>query len=156
MKRGATVQQADSVNTGLKILRGSQSANLVLIDVCLDIVGLIQSLESERIVIPVVACGTGTDTQAAVKAIRAGAKEYLPLPPDAELIAAVFEAIAEETHTIIHQDPRMTEVLRLADQVAPSEASILITGPSGTGKEILAHYTHNKSKRKGGPFVGVF
>ena len=155
IKRGATVQQADSVNTGLKILRGSQSANLVLIDVCLDIESLIQSLESERIVLPVVACGTGTDTQAAVKAIRAGAKEYLPLPPDAELIAAVFEAIAEETHTIIHQDPRMTEVLRLADQVAPSEASILITGPSGTGKEIIAHYIHNKSKRKGSPFVAV-
>ena len=155
IKRGATVQQADSVNTGLKILRGSQSANLVLIDVCLDIESLIQSLESERIVLPVVACGTGTDTQAAVKAIRAGAKEYLPLPPDAELIAAVFEAIAEETHTIIHQDSRMTKVLRLADQVAPSEASILITGPSGTGKEIIAHYIHNKSKRKGSVFVAV-
>ena len=55
IKRGATVQQADSVNTGLKILRGSQSANLVLIDVCLDIESLIQSLESERIVLPVVA-----------------------------------------------------------------------------------------------------
>ena len=155
INRGATVQQADSINTGLKILRSSQSANLVLIDVCLDIENLIQSLESERIVLPVVACGTGTDTQAAVKAIRAGAKEYLPLPPDAELIAAVFEAIAEETHTIIHQDPRMTEVLRLADQVAPSEASILITGPSGTGKEIIAHYIHNKSKRKGSPFIAV-
>ena len=155
INRGATVQQADSINTGLKILRSSQSANLVLMDVCLDIENLIQSLESERIVLPVVACGTGTDTQAAVKAIRAGAKEYLPLPPDAELIAAVFEAIAEETHTIIHQDPRMTEVLRLADQVAPSEASILITGPSGTGKEIIAHYIHNKSKRKGSPFIAV-
>ena len=109
----------------------------------------------ERIIIPVVACGTGTDTQAAVKAIRAGAMEYLPLPPDAELIAAVFEAIAEESHAIIHRDPRMAEVLRLADQVAPSDASILITGPSGTGKEVMARNIHNKSKRKGGPFIAV-
>jgi DNA-binding NtrC family response regulator len=90
-----------------------------------------------------------------VQAIRAGAKEYLPLPPDAELIAAVLEAVAEENHAIIHKDARMAEVLRLAEQVAPSDASILITGPSGTGKEMMARFIHNKSKRKGGPFVAV-
>jgi len=155
IKRGATVQQADTVETGLQALRSGQGADLVLIDVTLEIDKLIQSLESERISVPVVACGTATDTQAAVQAIRAGAKEYLPLPPDAELIAAVFEAIAEESHAIIHRDPRMAEVMRLADQVAPSEASILITGPSGTGKEMMARNIHNKSKRKGGPFVAV-
>ena len=155
MKRGATVQQADTVEAGLQAVRAGQGADLVLIDVSLEIAKLIDSLESERITLPVVACGTGTDTQAAVQAIRAGAKEYLPLPPDAELIAAVFEAIAEESHAIIHKDPRMAEVMRLADQVAPSEASILITGPSGTGKEMMARNIHNKSKRKGGPFVAV-
>ncbi len=155
MKRGAKVQQADTVEAGLNALRNGQGADLVLIDVSLDIINLIQSLESERIVIPVVACGTGTDTQAAVQAIRAGAKEYLPLPPDADLIAAVFEAIAEETHAIIHKDPRMAKVLSLADQVAPSDASILITGSSGTGKEMLARYIHTNSKRNGGPFVAV-
>ena len=155
IKRGATVQQADTVETGLQALRSGQGADLALIDVSLEIENLIRSLESERITIPVVACGTGTDTQAAVKAIRAGAMEYLPLPPDAELIAAVFEAIAEESHAIIHRDPRMAEVLRLADQVAPSDASILITGPSGTGKEVMARNIHNKSKRKGGPFIAV-
>ncbi|MEK9725144.1 MAG: sigma-54 dependent transcriptional regulator [Rhodospirillaceae bacterium] len=155
IKRGATVQQADTVEGGLQALRSGQGADLLLIDVTLEIATLIRSLESERIIIPVVACGTGTDTQAAVQAIRAGAKEYLPLPPNAELIAAVFEAIAEETHAIIHKDPRMAEVMRLADQVAPSDASILITGPSGTGKELMARNIHNKSKRKGGPFVAV-
>ena len=155
IKRGATVQQADTVEAGLQALRSGQGADLALIDVSLEIEKLIQCLESERIIIPVVACGTGTDTQAAVKAIRAGAMEYLPLPPDAELIAAVFEAIAEESHAIIHRDPRMAEVLRLADQVAPSDASILITGPSGTGKEVMARNIHNKSKRKGGPFIAV-
>ena len=155
IKRGATVQQSDTVEAGLQALRSGQGADLALIDVSLEIERLIQSLESERITMPVVACGTGTDTQAAVKAIRAGAMEYLPLPPDAELIAAVFEAIAEESHAIIHRDPRMAEVLRLADQVAPSDASILITGPSGTGKEVMARNIHNKSKRKGGPFIAV-
>ena len=49
----------------------------------------------------------------------------------------------------------MTDLLKMADQVAPSEASILITGPSGTGKEILARYLHNNSKRKDKRFVAV-
>jgi len=155
IKRGAKVQQADTVEAGLQALRSGQGADLVLIDVVLDIEKFITAIESERIAVPVVACGTGTDTQAAVQAIRAGAKEYLPLPPDAELIAAVFEAIAEESHAIIHKDAKMAEVMRLAEQVAPSDASILVTGPSGTGKEMMARHIHNKSKRKGGPFVAV-
>jgi len=155
IKRGAKVQQADTVEAGLQALRSGQGADLVLIDVVLEIETFISALDSERIAVPVVACGTGTDTQAAVQAIRAGAKEYLPLPPDAELIAAVFEAIAEESNAIIHHDPKMAEVMGLADQVAPSDASILVTGPSGTGKEMMARHIHNKSKRKGGPFVAV-
>ncbi len=155
MKRGATVQQADNIDMALQLLRSGQSADLIMVDVNLQIGDLIQSLERERISVPVIACGVGNDTQAAVRAIRAGAKEYLPLPPDADLIAAVLEAVAEESHKILHADPRMEEVIRIADQVAPSEASILITGPSGTGKELMARYMHNKSKRKNGRFVAI-
>ena len=58
-------------------------------------------LAAERICTPVVACGIGTDTRRAVDAIRAGAKEYLPLPADAELIAAVLAAVADETHQLV-------------------------------------------------------
>ena len=155
IKRGAKVQQADTIDKGLEALRSGHGADLILADVVLEVGALIDALESERIVVPVVACGVGTDTQAAVQAIRAGAKEYLPLPPDAELIAAVLEAVAEESHAIVHKDAKMVEVMRLADQVAPSDASILITGHSGTGKEMMARHIHNKSKRKGGPFVAV-
>ncbi len=155
IQRGATVQQADNIDMALQLLRSGQSADLIMADVNLQIDDLIRSLERERMTIPVIACGVGNDTQAAVRAIRAGAKEYLPLPPDAELIAAVLEAVAEEFHKIIHADPRTAEVLRVADQVAPSEASILITGPSGTGKELMARYMHNKSKRKNGRFVAI-
>lgn len=155
MQRGATVQQADTTEMALQLLRSGQSADLIMADVNLQMDELIQSLERERMSVPVIACGVGNDTQAAVRAIRAGAKEYLPLPPDAELIAAVLEAVAEESHKIIHADPRMAEVIRVADQVAPSEASILITGPSGTGKELMARYMHNKSKRKNGRFVAI-
>jgi len=155
IKRGAKVQQADTTDMALQLLRDGQGADLIMADIVLDLEKFINSLDSERIHIPVVACGVGTDTQAAVRAIRAGAKEYVPLPPDSELIAAVLEAVVEETHTIIHKDPKMIDLLALADQVAPSEASILITGPSGTGKEMLSRYLHNRSKRKSGRFVAV-
>jgi len=155
IKRGAKVQQADTIEGGRQLLRAGKGAALVMADVNLDIAELITSLGSERISVPVVACGVGNDTQAAVRAIRAGAKEYVPLPPDSELIAAVLEAIAEESNAIIHKDPKMAHVLQLADQVAPSDASILITGPSGTGKEVLARHIHNKSKRKNSRFVAV-
>ncbi|MBP0573470.1 sigma-54 factor interaction domain-containing protein, partial [Mycobacterium tuberculosis] len=80
-------------------------------------------------------------------------KEYIPLPPDAELIAAVLAAVAEEQTDLIVRDEAMARVIRLADQVAPSDASILITGESGTGKELFARALHDLSPRKGKPFV---
>ena len=155
LQRGAKVAHTDSIDGALNALRVGQGADLIMIDVKLDVGTLIDSLKTERINVPVVACGIGTDAQAAVKAIRAGAKEYIPLPPDAQLIAAVLEAVAEESHAIVCQDPVMLATLRLADQVAPSEASVLITGESGTGKELMARYIHRKSRRGDAPFVSV-
>ena len=155
IKRGAKVQQVDTEDAALDALRAGRGADLIMADVSLDVVKLINSLEKEHISVPVVACGIANDTKAAVRAIRAGAKEYVPLPPAAELIAAVFEAVAEETQSLIHKDQRMADVMQIASQVAPSEASILVTGASGTGKELMARHLHNHSKRKDGPFVAV-
>ncbi len=155
MARGAKVTQADDIEAGLLFLRSGQGADLAMIDVTFDVAELTRSLRSERINVPVVACGIGTDTQAAVRAIRAGAKEYIPLPPDSELIAAVLAAVAEDSLAIVFEDPRMAEVIELANQVAPSNASVLITGPSGTGKELIARYLHNKSPRADARFVAV-
>jgi DNA-binding NtrC family response regulator len=155
MARGAKVGHADDIDAALQALRAGQGADLAMIDVGLDIRRLIESLKSERISLPVVACGIGSDARAAVDAIRAGAREYIPLPPQAELIAAVLEAVAEETHQLIFRDAKMGELVRLAEQVAPSNASILITGESGTGKEVLARHLHNKSARADKAFVSV-
>ena len=155
VKRGAKVTQANDTAAGLNAIRSAQGVDLVIADVALDVPTLIQSMRDERISVPVVACGIGDDTRAAVAAIKAGAKEFLPLPPDAEMIAAVLAAVAEENHAIIHRDPRMGGVLELADRVAPSEASILVVGASGTGKVLLARYVHAKSGRAGRRFVAV-
>jgi DNA-binding NtrC family response regulator len=155
LQRGAKVAHVDDIGAALAALRAGQGADLLMVDVMLDIGQLIRSLEGERISIPVVACGIGADSGLAVKAIRAGAKEYVPLPPDAALIAAVLAAVAEETTAFISHDPCMQPVLRLAEQVAPSDASVLITGESGTGKEVMARYIHSRSKRANEVFVSV-
>src|SRR5690349_1698844 len=155
MQGGAKVAHAATIEIALNSLRAGRGADLLLVDVMVDIPGLIAALDAERIVIPVVACGTETNAAAAVNAIRAGAKEYIPLPPDAELIAAVIAAVARETTDFLFRDPGMARVVQLADQIAPSDASVLITGESGTGKEVMAKYLHGKSKRASRAFISV-
>ena len=106
LERVAKVAHADDIDGALVSLRSGQGADLVMVDVALDIAKLCESLSSERICLPVVACGIDASPQNAADAIRAGAKEYVPLPPDAELIAAVLEAVAEEYNALI-VDPRL-------------------------------------------------
>jgi DNA-binding NtrC family response regulator len=153
--RGAKLDQADNADAALIRLRADAKVDLVLCDLAHDVGGLIRAMTAERIVVPVVACGTGNDPEAAVRAIQAGAREFLPLPPDPDLIAAILQAASGESHTLIVHDPIMAATVRRAEQVAKSDASVLISGESGTGKEVLAHHIHRRSRRSGGPFVAV-
>ncbi len=155
LQRGAKVIHCEDTDQAMGALLNGKSADLVMIDVKQKIGDFIERLKNERIHMPVIACGIGTDAQSAVKAIQQGAKEYVPLPPDAELIAAVLEAVTEENNSMIADDPVMKPVITLADKIAPSDATIMITGESGTGKEVMSRYIHNKSKRKSGPFIAV-
>lgn len=155
MDKGAKVLHAEDIIKAMHIVRSGKGADLAMVDVNLNIEQLIGSLANEHIHIPVVACGVQNDAAAAVKAIKAGAKEYIPLPPDAELIAAIIAAVSDENHKMICRDAAMERVVDLAKQVAPSQASILITGESGTGKEVMAQFIHQKSKRKDKPFISI-
>ncbi|HIJ39425.1 MAG TPA: sigma-54-dependent Fis family transcriptional regulator, partial [Rhodospirillaceae bacterium] len=74
MSRGAKVAHVDTVERAMDFLRSGQGANLVMIDVNFDVKALVDCLAQERITVPIVACGIGTDAGAAVRAIRAGAK----------------------------------------------------------------------------------
>jgi DNA-binding NtrC family response regulator len=153
--RGAKVTHTEDVEQALGALRSGKGADLVMMDIKLNIAYFIEQLKNERFAIPVVACGIGTDAATAVKAIKSGAKEYIPLPPNAELIAAVIEAVTEENNTMLANDPSMKAVLTMADRIAPSDATVLITGESGTGKEVMSRYIHQKSRRARGPFIAL-
>ena len=155
MDKGASVTHAVDIDQALNVLRSGRGADLLMVDVALDIRDLVLRLEAERIAAPVVACGVSNDARAAVAAIHAGAKEYIPLPPDPELIAAVLAAVSDDTRELIYRDEIMAHVVKLAQQIAPSDASVLITGESGTGKEVLARYVHLRSNRSRGAFISV-
>ncbi len=155
ISKGGQVSLADSIEKALDILRSGKSVELIMVDVTLDVYKLISSLEKERINVLVVACGVANDTSLAVKAIKAGAREYIPLPPDPELIGAVLAAATRENHALIYGDKKTEAILKMAKQIAPSEASVLLTGSSGTGKEIFSRFIHDNSKRANQKFVAV-
>src|SRR6188508_1753771 len=155
MENGATVTHAEDLEQAMRVLRGGKGADLLLVDVALDIRDLVMRLEAEHIHVPIVACGISNDARAAVAAIRAGAKEYIPLPPDPELIAAVLAAVANDSRDLVWRDEAMGKVIKMAQQIAGSDASVMVTGESGTGKEVLARYVHSRSNRAKRPFISI-
>lgn len=155
MAEGAKVVHATSVEQALQALNAGTSFDLVMADVMLNIQELIAGLTRARIHVDVVACGIDPDADAAVAAIRAGAKEYIPLPPEPELIAAILAAVAQENSDLVFEDPKTKALIGLAEQIAPSDATVLITGESGVGKEVFAKHIHAKSRRAKAPFVSL-
>src|SRR6185437_13786060 len=119
MDKGANVTHAENVEQALAVLRSGRGADLLMVDVAVGIRDLVVRLDAERIHVPIVACGVTNDARAAVAAIHAG---------------------ADDTRDLIWHDEAMAQVIKLAQQIAGSEASVLITGESGTGKEVLARY----------------
>ena len=154
-RAGAAVVQADTIGAALATLRADARIGLILCDINLDIAQLGRALAAERITLPIIATAIDISPGQAQMAIRAGARDVLPLPPDAELLAAMLLGASGTPGAPIVRDPAMLAVLRRAEQIAPSEASVLITGESGTGKEVLARHIHAKSRRASGPFVAL-
>lgn len=154
-EKGAHVLQAVTIDEAFVYLRSGKGCDLILIDVSLDVKKLIQSLNEERFSIDVVGCGIRPDPKKAAQAIRNGAKEYIPLPPDPEIIASLLETVSIPEKSVLGQDPVMKKVFALAERIAPSEANVLLTGESGTGKEVMARFIHENSKRKEGAFISI-
>jgi two-component system response regulator HydG len=146
---GAEVTLADTPAGALAHLRVSH-AGLVMIDVELNIVELMAQLKAERFAVPVLACGINASADRAVAAIRAGAHDYLPLPPDLELIAAALTAVVPAPAVeMVGEDPALRHAVAFARSLANSRAPVLICGEAGTGKEMMARAIHAYSGRPG-------
>ncbi|WP_448384695.1 sigma-54-dependent transcriptional regulator [Desulfosoma sp.] len=125
--------------------------------------------EAETVVIT----GYGS-VESAVEAMKRGAYDYLTKPVDPELLARILRKalerqqlrrqvdhltrrFAEEAglNRIVAESPAMKAVMARLDDVAASDAPVLIEGESGTGKELMAQWIHQRSRRAAGPFVGI-
>lgn len=112
------------------------------------------------------------DERTAVGALRNGAFDYVPKPFDNEEIRAIVararellslrsenarlrEELASEYAGMVGGAPAMREVYRLIERAAPTDVTVLISGESGTGKELVARALHEKSRRRGGPFIAL-
>ncbi|MET3827822.1 DNA-binding NtrC family response regulator [Sphingomonas sp. PvP055] len=151
---GAEVATATTVEAALACLR-EQGAALVMIDIATDVCGFLADLAAERFAVPVIACGIDASAARAVAAIRAGARDYVPLPPDRELIAAAIREIAAlPAGPLIGAHPAFLRALDFARAMGASHAPILLTGERGTGKERVAQAIH-QAGRGGGTFVTI-
>lgn len=150
---GAQVSHCTTVESALAHIR-ARGGDLAMVDVRLDIARFIATLRAERIALPVLACGIAAPAEQAVAAIRAGACDYVPLPPDRDLIAAALLSVTRQTQTLLGEAPAFRRAADYARAMARSAAPIWLHGEAGTGKERLARVIHHLSGRTG-PFVTV-
>lgn len=169
------VEEAENGIKGLELFQ-KKEFDAVLCDIKMSGMDGLEVLEKIQQINPdvpvIMISGHGTiDT--AVESLKKGAYDYIPKPPDLNrLLVSVRNALdrkdlVRETRSlkqkvsdksgspIIGTSGRILEVRDLIDKVAPTEARVLITGPNGTGKELVARQLHEKSARKKGPFVEV-
>ena len=121
---------------------------------------LLREIKSAYPYVPVLLMTAYGMIDKAVEAMRAGACSYLtkPFEPDAllaEVARYMLSAQPADGAEMVAEDPRMAEVLGLARKVAVTSATILITGESGCGKEVMARFVHRHSPRADKPFVAI-
>ena len=131
---------------------------------------LLQALKERLPKVPVIIMTAYSDLDSAVSAFQGGAFEYLPKPFDVDqALELVRRALAESASRddvpassdappvpeILGQAPAMQEVFRAIGRLAHSHTTVLITGESGSGKELVAHALHRHSPRAGAPFIAL-
>ena len=119
---------------------------------------LLRRVKTSHNDVPVVMMTAYGTIQKAVDAMRDGAADYLVKPFEASVLVEVVSRVLPEDiddGELIAADARTLEVAALAVRVAASEATVMITGPSGSGKEVFARHIHRHSTRAQGPFVAI-
>ncbi|MBI5185209.1 MAG: sigma-54-dependent Fis family transcriptional regulator [Nitrospinae bacterium] len=175
-KEGYDVSTAENGEEALHLIR-NESFDLVLTDIKMpksggmDLLGAIKEFSPQTPVVLITAYGT---TESAVEAMKRGAYDYITKPFNVDEIKLVIQKglerkrLAEENiflkgelrekyvfSNIIGRSPEMLRVFDLIRKVADARTSVLITGKSGTGKELVAKAIHYNSRRRNGPFVSI-
>jgi len=159
---GITTLGASEGMAALELL-AARDVGLVLSDVGMapmDGIQLLGEIRRRRPDVPVVLMTAYGVVEQAVEAMRAGAADYLTKPVEApQLLALARRLLSVNTIAapagFVAEDPVSMELLRLAARVARSSATVLLSGESGSGKEMIARYVHTNSTRASGVFVAI-
>ena len=167
---GFATLQAGSAEDALDTMERTPPA-MVISDVRMPGIGgldLLRQARSRRPALPFLLVTAYSEVREAVHALQLGAVEYLPKPVDLDtLIGIVRDSLGVEGQTpdpelpthalqdLVAESPSMRGILRDAFRVAQSDATVLLTGESGTGKDELAQFIHRNSPRNAKPFVAV-
>ena len=148
--------------------------DLILCDIKMPKMDGVEVLEAAKKIkpeIPVVMISGHGDLDTAVNTMRLGAYDYISKPPDLNRLLNTIrnaldrkELVVEnkrlkrkisQNYEMIGDSVAISKIKSIIEKVAPTEARVLITGPNGTGKELVAHWLHQKSERSNGPMVEV-
>lgn len=158
---GYAVKAAMDGPAALEVLE-REAIGMVVSDVQmpnLDGHSLLKRIRSRNPDLPVVLMTAYGTVQKAVDAMRCGAADYLMKPFDADvlvdMVSRYLPSPRSKNTAVVAEDPRTRELLALAGRVAKTDATVMITGESGSGKEVFACYIHEQSKRASGPFVAI-
>lgn len=167
------VEQAEDGGKGLEMIR-KNDYDLALCDIKMPKMDGVEVLQEARKIKPetpfIMISGHG-DLDTAVNTMRLGAFDYISKPPDLNrLLTTVRNALdkkelvvenrilkkkVSKRYEMIGESGEISKIKDMIDKVAPTDARVLITGANGTGKELVAHWIHEKSARSGGPFIEV-
>ncbi len=168
----AVIEAPDGENALAKAV--TDNPDVILLDIWMpgiDGLEVLQSIKQQDDSLPVIIMSGHGDIETAVKATKLGAFDFLEKPLSIDrLILVIRNAmnqrnLLEENRAlrdaqalgmeIVGESPAMQAILEHTDVVAPTNASVLITGENGTGKELLAREIHSRSRRRQGPFAAV-
>lgn len=167
------VEEAEDGLAGIEMIK-KDDYDLILCDIKMpkmDGVEVLEAVKKIKPEIPIVMISGHGDLDTAVNTMRLGAFDYISKPPDLNRLLNTVrnaldrkELVVENTrlkkkvsknYEMIGNSKAITQIQEIIDKVAPTEARVLITGPNGTGKELVAHWLHQKSDRANGPMVEV-
>jgi two-component system, NtrC family, nitrogen regulation response regulator GlnG len=167
---GRGVREFADAETLLTALDQGDSPDVVVSDVRMPGASglkLLERLKARGVVAPVIVMSAFTDVTSTAAAYRNGAFDYLPKPFDLDQVVAAVERAVAETQPpppmpaiepeqeLIGQSPAMRELFRSIGRVAASDLNVLVTGATGTGKELVARALHRHSARAARPFVAM-